>query len=190
MIGSISYWIVGVILDFYPFALAFVLFFHLSKSLFKGLDRSLILQIINVWTAIAALAMIFWLPDFSYYSFGDVGEEPEFKIDPDYEWLRIIHIIFSITSILLPQIFWIKQIRKNIWISILVMIICSKFLFEIYYSYILDIDLSFSNIFYFRLKEEVKFFVRHNIPSLGFYVLIVLIPYYKIVKSAKYKVPE
>ena len=118
MIGSISYWIVGVILDFYPLALAFVLFFHLSKSLFKGLDRSLILQIINVWTAIAALAMIFWLPDFSYYSFGDVGEGPEFKIDPDYEWLRIIHIIFSITSILLPQIFWIKQIRKNIWISI------------------------------------------------------------------------
>lgn len=190
MIGSIIYWVVGVILDFYPFALAFVLFFHLFKSLFKGLDRTLILQIINVWTAIAALTMIFWLPDFSYYSFGDVGDEPEAKIDPVYKWLRLIYLIFSIVAILLPQIFWIKQIRKNIWISIFVMIICSKFLFEIFYSFILNIDLSLSNIFYFRVKEEVKFFIRHNIPSLGFYILIIFVPYYKIIKSALYKKAE
>ncbi len=185
MLQHIIIWLIESIQFGYPVVLILLVILYISKIKIKIFDKTLFLQIINVLTAVCALGILLW--NFEYVT-SAFDKNIINNVNPkngNSSVLKVMAFIFILCDILLPQLFWIKRIRTNIWISFFIMLLMNSNAIMMRYTIFLTGRDIFTHDTYFVITGNSFF---HNIfPGMATYLALVIIIYLVNNKVRGYK---
>lgn len=180
MLQNIIIWLIESIQFGYPVILILLVIFHLSKIKIKRFDHTLVLQIINILTAICALGMLFWNFEFVTSAF-DINITNNVNPRNGHSSVtKVMAFIFTLCGILLPQLFWIKKIRSAIWTSFFIMILMNANVILVLYTVIVT---SQGRDHVAPFVTTVNSFFNNVIPVLITYLGLIFIIYFVYIKT-------
>lgn len=187
MIQNFTSLLIGSIQFGYPVVLFVLLILYIVKIKIKRVDHILVLQIINIIAAIFALVNLIMNYEIIFLGFDQNIINNVNPRNGNSSVLKIVVFIFILCNMLLPQLFWVKNIRNKVLVSFFIMILmyCNSIL-EYYAiiiaSYHRDIS-SQSNYFVIYTNS----LILNLFYELLTYLSLISVIYVIIIKSARYK---
>lgn len=187
MLQNFTTWLIGSIQVGYPVVLFVLLVLYIVKIKIKQVDQILVLQIINIIAAIFALVNLLMNYEIIFLGFDQNIINNVNPRNGNISVLKVVVFIFILCNMLLPQLFWVKNIRKKVLVSFFIMILmyCNSIL-EYYAiiiaSYHRDIS-SQSNYFVI----DTNFLILNLFYKLMIYLSLIFVIYMIIIKTARHK---